>query len=502
MTLNKSQIAVTRIVVLLVCFGLIVWIWRRSEASRRPPTISTWADRLQSGDLDEREDAIEKLGTAGAEDVVAVAPALIGALKDPEIPVRNEAALALGHYVARAVKSRGSAVTDQARAAAGGLIDVIKNDGSNSVRASAAFAMASLCRALRAAGINPDQSRADDPIDPRTIARAFNTVLEHDPATRVAMLGNYQGLGQIDEPAPAVLLAALDDPAPDVRAAALETLSQFTSDSDQAVPVLLRDAELKAPPSGLQVAKGAGPGSVLQRAAQGLHPTAAVVPILAKALESQNPDVRSAAVILLGRVGPGARSTSPALIAATQALIRLDGGEAKREGPEFSDYASALVQILPAADAVSVLSQAMGPDHRATRTAAATALGKLGPNGSAAVPILLKALKEAGKPDGGRAESGYTNALLQSLGQIAPAASLSKPTADEVIEALCGCLKSSQGFVRITAAKALGDFGPRAAGALPLLRALGDDEKASPAAREAASAAIEKINPEKKSGDV
>jgi len=501
MTLNKFQSTVTKLVVLVACLGVIAWKWNLSQGSRRPPTTSGWVEKLRFGDLDTRKDAIQELSTAGADDVTSVAPALIGALEDPDDSVRNEAVLALGRYLVAALKARGAAVSEQARAAATGLIEVIKEDGDGSTRASAAFAAASLLRALKDAGIKPDQSRADDPIDPRTMLRAFNAALARDPESRLALLAPYQSLGQIDEPAPPVLLAALDDPSSMVRSHALLALSQFTSGVDRSVLVLLKDAELK-PREGLQVAKGAGQGSDLRRAAERLHPTAAVVPILAKGLESQDPDVRGVAVVLLGRVGPDARSTAPALIAATNALIHSQGGEAKREGPQFSDYASALVQILPAEEAVSVLSQAMGPDHRATRTAAATALGKLGPQGHAAVPILLKALKEAGNLARGRADSAYTNALIESLGQIAPLASLPKPTADEVIEALSRCLEAPQGFARITAAKALGDFGPRAAGALPTLRALGEDEKAPAAAREAASAAIEKIKPEKKSGDV
>jgi len=157
MTLTKSQMAVTRLVVLFACLGVIVWMWRQSEKSRRPPTISTWVDKLQSSDTDDRKDAIEKLSNAGPDAVASVAPALIGALKDPKVSVRNEAVLALGHYLAGALKSRGSALTDQSRAAASGLIEVIKNDGDNSVRASAAFAVATLHRALRDAGINPDK---------------------------------------------------------------------------------------------------------------------------------------------------------------------------------------------------------------------------------------------------------------------------------------------------------------------------------------------------------
>ncbi len=110
---------------------------------------------------------------------------------------------------------------------------------------------------------------------------------------------------------------------------------------------------------------------------------------------------------------------------------------------------------------------------------------------------MLKALKKAGKSTGGRSDSGFAGEILQSLGQIAPVASLSQPAADEVIEAVAAYLEAPQNFMRITAAKALGDFGLRATLALPKLRALAENESASAAAREAASDAIAKIEPEK-----
>jgi len=500
MTLNKFQSTVTKLVVLVACLGVIAWKWNLSQGSRRPPTTSGWVEKLRFGDLDTRKDAIQELSTAGADDVTSVAPALIGALEDPDDSVRNEAVLALGRYLVAALKARGAAVSEQARAAATGLIEVIKEDGDGSTRASAAFAAASLLRALKDAGIKPDQSRADDPIDPRTMLRAFNAALARDPESRLALLAPYQSLGQIDEPAPPVLLAALDDPSSMVRSHALLALSQFTSGVDRSVLVLLKDAELK-PREGLQVAKGAGQGSDLRRAAERLHPTAAVVPILAKGLESQDPDVRGVAVVLLGRVGPDARSAAPALIAATRAMIQSGGGEAGDDGPSFSDHAVALVQILPAEEATSILSQSLRPDHRATRNAAARALGKLGPRGQAAVPILLKALAEAADPAAGRVDDRYTAEIIGSLGQIALAASLPKPTADEVIEALSRSLDSPERLVRITAAEALGDFGSKATGALPRLRALSENKESPAAAREAASKAIEKIEPQKQPGN-
>jgi HEAT repeat protein len=499
MTLNKPQLIVARIVVLLVCLGLLAWMWRQSERARRPPTADTWVEKLQSGDPDDRMFAIQELSSVSAEHAEKVAPALTAALSDRESPVRNEAVLALGRYMVAAVKSRGSALTDQSRAAAGALIGVIKNDGDSSVRASAAFAVSTLRRALAEAGIHADAKRGDDPIDPKMLAKAFDTALERDPKSRMAFLVPYEGLGPIGQPAPAPVLAGLDDSSPDVRKLVLQVLSQFTTGSDQAVPVLLKDAELKAPPSGIKAAKGAGPGSALHRAAQSLHPTKAVVPILVKALESQNPDVRQAAVLLLGGVGPDGRSTAPALIAAAKDLLRSPDAEAKDKGPQFSDYATAIARVAPPGEAVSFLSQAMGSEDPTARSAAVTALGKLGTLGQAAVPILLKALKTAGKP-AGRSEAAFTAAVVQSLGQIAPGASLPKPTEDEIIASVSSCLDASANFLRIAAAKALGEFGPRATGALPKLKELAQNDQAAPAAREAASDAIVKIELKKSDG--
>jgi len=111
MTLTKSQITVFRLVVIVACVGLIGWMWWQSERSRQPPTVGTWVEKLQSGDADDRRYAIQELSNFGGEHAEAVAPALIKVLGDRKPSVRNEAALALGRYLADAVKHRGSALT-------------------------------------------------------------------------------------------------------------------------------------------------------------------------------------------------------------------------------------------------------------------------------------------------------------------------------------------------------------------------------------------------------
>ncbi len=306
-------------------------------------------------------------------------------------------------------------------------------------------------------------------------------------------------LGPIDEPAPPVILAALDDPSRIVRIEALQAIAEFTTGVDQAVPVLLSDAESAPAEHQFQDWPHVYP---LRQAAERLQPTAAVIPLLIKGLESSNPDVREVAVILLKRLGPAARPATRALIIATRSMIQsVKGAPELGEDPFFSDFASALVQIAPADQAISVLSEALDPDHPTVGAHAAWFLGKLGPEGGAAVPILLKALKDAGDPPLGRASEEYAYAILRSLWDIAADAALAKPMTDEVVTVFSRSLDYPQSFIRKTAADALGDLGSQAARVLPRLRALSEDAQAPREVREAAARAVDKIELEIGPGD-
>ena len=171
------------------------------------------------------------------------------------------------------------------------------------------------------------------------------------------------------------------------------------------------------------------------------------------------------------------------------------------EDPFFSDFASAMVQIAPADEAISVLSEALDPDHPTVGAHAAWYLGKLGPQGGAAVPMLLKALKDAGDPPRGQAIEEYAQAILRSLWDIAAGAALPKPTADEVVAVFSRSLDYPQSFIRKTVADALGDLGSRAAGVLPRLRALSEDAQAPREVRQAAARAVERIELEMEPDD-
>jgi HEAT repeat protein len=475
--------------ILVLGLGVVVQVWTHSAAPERPLTTKALVDQLQSWDRDDRKNAVQELSNARADEVASVTPALIGALKDPEASVRNEAALAVAHYLAAALKFKGASLTEHARGAVAALVVVLERDTDLSVRASAAFAAAQLLVQLRIAGIKPDRLDADDPIDPRTMAKVLRGVLEREPATRLALLLQFEKLGPFDEPAPRVLYSALADPSRIVRIQALQAISQFSSGVDEAVPVLLKEAEtndLHAVPAPEFLA-----GQPLRQTAERLHPTPAVVPILVKGLESQNPNVKSMAVVLLRHLGPGAQSAAPALVAAARSIIRSSAGSAEsREESFFRELAQTIVQILPAEEAAAILAEALTPGHSATQGIAAWTLGELGPRGSMAVPTLLQALADAEKPLRGMTRDGYAYSVIMSLQRIAPEARLSEPMADQVIEALARSLSFSDKYVRMVAASGLGKFANRASAALPRLRALCESMREPADVRKAASDAI------------
>ncbi len=480
-----------RFAVVILGIGVLGWVWMQSESPERPPTTKALVGQLQAGDAGDRRTAVQELSKTSAEDATAVLPALVAALNDREASVRGEAALALGHCLEVALKLRGAGLTDQARAAITSLLAVLKRDDDLNVRASVAFAVADLLRELRNAGIKPDQANSDDPIDPRMVAQAFNAALKRDPAARLVVLPPYQKLGPFEEGAPAVLVAALDDPSRVVRIQALLVISQFSSGVDQAVAVLLKEAEFKDPrtqPSEYQI------NQAVRQAAESLHPTAAVIPMLIKGLRSQNADVSSVAAVLLGRLGSEARSAAPALVAAARAIIHSSPGPAKpSEQRLFSDLASTIVHVLPAEESVAILREALSPGHEATQVEATRALGGLRSRGLVAVPCLLHALQDAGKPASGPVKPEYAYAAIASLREIAVEAPLSKAMVDDVIEAVSRSLDHPQDWVRSEAANALGAFAHRASAALPRLRALSESAKEPLLVRRAAARAIEEI---------
>ena len=375
---------------------------------------------------------------------------------------------------------------------------VLERDGDVGVRASSGFALAAVVRVLgRIAGIKPDQSRAVDPIDPRTMAKAFNASLD---ATRRSARPCWCPTRAWDQwmSRARVLLARLDDPSQIVRLQALQVVCQFSSGVDEAVPVILKAAEStsrRAQTNDVQIS------FQLRHSAERLRPTSAVVPMLKKGLESQNSRAGrgTLAVLLLGRVGPGVRSAVPALIAATKAMIRSSQGSANHsEEPFFYDLALTLVQVLPADEAVAILREAASPGHYTRpRPMRHRLWANWGPEAIWPCRSCSRRSKTSTSPATGRSgralrtqlssrcAKSVRSSLVQGRGRRRNRSPL------QVIG-----LAGTTSFVWRQPSAALGEFGHRASAALPMLRALDENENEPKEVRTAASRAIGKISEE------
>lgn len=198
----------------------------------------------------------------------------------------------------------------------------------------------------------------------------------------------------------------------------------------------------------------------------------AVAPLREKLAD---PAARVAALEILGTIGGPAKPALPDMIKALA-----DPDEAYR-----SDAAVAIAGFgADAADAAPELSKLLESATAApgTRYAAAYALGRIGP---AARPALDKLRELAAAED----ELLATVAIWAAL-KIDPADSSLFASA---VPRLRKALRSGDEIVRLEAAVALGDIGPDAKPALPILELVAEDDPLS-SVREAAEQAIAKIS--------
>jgi hypothetical protein len=177
----------------------------------------------------------------------------------------------------------------------------------------------------------------------------------------------------------------------------------------------------------------------------------------------------------LGKIGPDAKESVPALIELLQDNASLDA---------HSDVVWALAAIGPdAKDAVPALIAALNARSGLVRRGAAFALGEIGPAAKAAVPALSESVKNQKNPE--------THDAIQAIGKIGP-------DAKEAVPILIEALKIRQAtvvWVRTAAAEALGNIGPAANVAIPALTGIVTDQLAYNDARHAAAMAVIKIDP-------
>ncbi|HEY7412779.1 MAG TPA: HEAT repeat domain-containing protein [Vicinamibacteria bacterium] len=352
-----------------------------------------------------------------------------------------------------------------------------------------------------------------DHFSPEGARRVAEAVLEHGMVEGPPAPAAAGGAGD-----PAALQATLrGDPSPDARAAAARALARASSAPSAALFEALHDPHQ----------------AVRWEAARGLAKSeldATALPALERALRVPDAYVRSFAAWRLGALGPAARGSAPALVAALReegaygpsgaadALARigatdaapalLDGLRAAEAGPRAA-AATALGTLGGGEAAVSALAAALRDPEATVRTAAVRALGRLGPSARPALPALVAVL---GDPHAdvrvaaadalcapGLEDRSAVPGLIAALGdasadvRTAAARALGRPAlrATDAVPRLAAALEDRNKAVRVQAARSLGAFGPYARPALPALRRAAQDPRG--AVRRAAQEALRRL---------
>lgn len=312
-----------------------------------PVRIQNLISALRSENTKVRKEAAEALKLIGLEAV----PALIEALKDDNTDVSKYAAKALGE------------IGPEAEAAAPALIETIKYaDEDMHVCLYAAKALAKI-------GSEPKPAFA-------TFIRALK-----DDNIKVRKEG-VQGINLFGLEAVPTLFEALKDDDRKAGKYAAQALWKICEKAESAVPTLienLKDENKRVRSHAAFLLGRIGPE------------TKAAVPDLIETLKDEDKDVRRAAAWTLGNIGPDAKAAVPALIEALEdSYERLSFTAAEslvQIGLEFNAAIPLLIESLP------TLIEALNYESQYFRKRAAYALEKIGPKAKAAVPNLIKLLK-------------------------------------------------------------------------------------------------------------
>lgn len=342
-----------------------------------------------------------------------------------------------------------ASIGEKAEASVPALVRIL-DSGDPSLEFAAAFALGRV-RSREADAVLEKTAADADPVLAATASWARARIHPDDAALRAEALSRLRA--QLNSPVPHIregVASALSDLAPILDDAGKGQLAtDFTN--------LLADADHDV---------GVAAGAALIRL--GPAALAALKPRLADA------KVRLNVMEILAEMGEAAKPLAGELIAA------LDDPDADCRG----DAAVALAAIGPAASAAVPRLQKLLDDQASpegVRYAAAYALGRIG---AAAKPALDRLRGLAASPD----EVLATVAVWAAL-KIAPE---DRSLVDVAIPLLRRALRGNLENARLEAAVALGDIGPAARSAIPLLELVAEED-ASKSVREAAAHALGRI---------
>ena len=174
----------------------------------------------------------------------------------------------------------------------------------------------------------------------------------------------------------------------------------------------------------------------------------------------------------------------PALLAAVRRTSLVDevrtgqshdGATADQPWDQAANFAMMLLgRIAPgtesAGEVIAGLTEIVRAGQPSLREFAAQALGQFGPTARPAIPDLIKFAREMNNEHGSAGERA-----VNALGRITP----NTPSVEEVVTVLTEALQAESPNTRRVAIEVLPRFGPKAARAIPQLRALLKDPEAS-----------------------
>src|SRR5262245_27145675 len=289
---------------------------------------------------------------------------------------------------------------------------------------------------------------------PAAVPGHIEALKSADAAARQKAATALWQIGAAAGAATPALLEAARDVDPHVRAAAVKALGRTSQDTQDAVPVLTEG--LKDDHTEVRAAAATSLAEIWRTASKG-RSGAVRAPAGARAEGRGNPGVNPRQVVPLPPSHEGlAREAVPLMTAAlrdTDVRVRACAAEALAEtGPLAEPAVPDLVQLL------------QEDTDSTVRLQATLALANAGPGAKAAIPVLVEKL-HGEKVDGVRVNTAVALGMIRSSPETVVPALVQTFLTDEHPDA------------RSAAMVSIGQFGPEAVIAIPLLREAAEDPK-------------------------
>jgi HEAT repeat protein len=334
---RRFQYGLRGLLILVACCAPLFWIgremWDRRPGNEVARAFRMFHSRWPSERLSGASDLWSLLyhNSLTPEQVDAVIPSLVTALRDPNPALRKEAAASLLVIAIQATKS--SAVVPRAQAVATGLAEGLR-DASPDVRHNAAAALLNIYLGTSVSGgpISPLPVDIDRFVD--SLDRAID---DPDLMVRMWIFGVLRSVApRVERAAPARLLKALEASDAATRREAVEIVVKFPVGIESALPALLRILE-SDPEPWLR--------SLCSVYLSEVRPSPASIPLLMDALRSPERPVRFKAAALLSRIGPQASEAVPAILPLLKETFE-PMTTSEREHPDGADPAVAAAWAL------------------------------------------------------------------------------------------------------------------------------------------------------------